>query len=401
MSDDKRVPSLRFKGFTDPWERYEFGEIFEERNDRGIDGLPILSVSIHHGISDHALDTAQLGKQVRRSEDKSLYKQVQQGDVVLNMMRAWQGAIGASATRGMVSPAYIVAKPILSSSYSFLDRYLKKPSIIKQINDLSYGVTDFRKRIYWNSFIRVQCAIPCRHEQSRIGALFAKLDSLIAFHQRKHDKLVVLKKSMLEKMFPKPGCKVPEIRFSGFTDPWEQRKLGEMYEKNDERNAVGFGVERTLSIATMTLNDKGNGATEDSLPKYKVIRVGDAAFEGHKNKEFAFGRFVVNDLIDGIMSPRFTCLRPKCDFPVTFWKYYIHNERIMRSVLVRATKSGTMMNELVLENFFQQSIFVPEDTEQTLIGTFFQQLDDLITLHQRELDVLKKVKKSLLEKMFV
>ena len=181
---------------------------------------------------------------------------------------------------------------------------------------------------------------------------------------------------------------------------WEQRKLGELYEKNDERNAVGFGADRTLSIATMTLNDEGNGAAEESLPNYKVIRVGDVAFEGHTNKEFAYGRFVVNDLIDGIMSPRFTCLRPKHGYPVSLWKYYIHSEQVMRETLVRATKSGTMMNELVLEDLFKQPILVPPSSEQELIGSFFSRLDRLITLHQRKLNALKKVKKSLLEKMF-
>ena len=173
-------------------------------------------------------------------------------------------------------------------------------------------------------------------------------------------------------------------RQSPSTPAWEQRKLGELYEKNDERNAVGFGADRTLSIATMTLNDEGNGAAEESLPNYKVIRVGDVAFEGHTNKEFAYGRFVVNDLIDGIMSPRFTCLRPKHGYPVSLWKYYIHSEQVMRETLVRATKSGTMMNELVLEDLFKQPILVPPASEQELIGSFFSRLDSLITLHQRE-----------------
>ena len=150
----------------------------------------------------------------------------------------------------------------------------------------------------------------------------------------------------------------------------------------------------------MTLNDEGNGAAVESLPNYKVIRIGDVAFEGHTNKEFAYGRFVVNDLIDGIMSPRFTCLRPKHTYPVSFWKYYIHSEQVMRETLLRATKSGTMMNELVPEDLFKQSILVPPADEQELIGSFFSRLDSLITLHQRKYDKLCTVKKSMLDKMF-
>ena len=139
----------------------------------------------------------------------------------------------------------------------------------------------------------------------------------------------------------------------------------------------------------MTFNSEGNGADASSLPNYKVIRVGDVAFEGHSNKSFAYGRFVVNAVADGIMSPRFSCLRPKNSYPVRFWKYYIHSEQVMRDILVRATKSGTMMNELVIDDLFKQSIAVPQEAEQQAIGYFFSHLDTLITLHQRKRQWLK------------
>ena len=181
----------------------------------------------------------------------------------------------------------------------------------------------------------------------------------------------------------------PQYKCIDYIPTWEQRKLGELYEKNDERNTFGLGAERTLSIATMTFNSEGNGADASSLPNYKVIRVGDVAFEGHSNKSFAYGRFVVNAVADGIMSPRFSCLRPKNSYPVRFWKYYIHSEQVMRDILVRATKSGTMMNELVIDDLFKQSIAVPQEAEQQAIGYFFSHLDTLITLHQRKRQWLK------------
>ena len=198
-----------------------------------------------------------------------------------------------------------------------------------------------------------------------------------------------------------PGnSNVPAIRFAGFTDPWEQRKLSDMYAQNNERNASReFGYERTLSIATMTFNG-GNGASDQSLDNYKVIRVGDIAFEGHTNKEHAYGRFVLNDAGDGLMSPRFSCLRPVVEQKFTFWKYYIPSEKLMRPILVNATKSGTMMNELVVSDLMRQSIPVPELAEQNDIGSLLQRLDDLITLHQRKHDKLTTLKKSMLEKMF-
>ena len=176
----------------------------------------------------------------------------------------------------------------------------------------------------------------------------------------------------------------PDIRFAGFTDAWEQRKLGEIYEVNNERNEGQYPVEKTLSIATMTFNEQGNGADTSSLEKYKVLRIGDLAFEGHTNKEFRYGRFVLNNLENGIMSPRFTTLRPIIKQNYNFWEYYIHSEMVMRSKLVNATKAGTMMNELVSDDLFRQSILLPTVPEQEKIGAYFKQLDTLITLHQRE-----------------
>lgn len=164
---------------------------------------------------------------------------------------------------------------------------------------------------------------------------------------------------------------------------WEQRKFGVLYEKNLEKNTERIDYDKTISIATMTYKDAGNGADEKSLTGYKVLRVGDIAFEGHTNKEFMYGRFVVNDLGLGIMSPRFSTLRPKNDMPVSFWKYYIHYEPIMRKVLVNSTKAGTMMNELVFEDFYKQTILVPSIEEQSQIGDFLAHVDNLITLHQR------------------
>ncbi len=193
----------------------------------------------------------------------------------------------------------------------------------------------------------------------------------------------------------------PAIRFKGFTDAWEQRKLGEIYEVNNERNEGQYPVEKTLSIATMTFNEQGNGADTSSLSKYKVLRIGDLAFEGHTNKEFRYGRFVLNNIENGIMSPRFTALRPITKQNFNFWEYYIHSERVMRSRLVNATKAGTMMNELVPEDLFRQTILMPSILEQEQIGAYFKHLDHLITLHQRKLEKLKNIKKSCLEKMFV
>ncbi|HWQ41157.1 MAG TPA: restriction endonuclease subunit S, partial [Desulfosporosinus sp.] len=237
MRENKgNVPKIRFPGFTDAWEQRKLGDLYAERKEPGYDSLQILSVSIHHGISNQELDSNTLGKKVRRSEDKSLYKHVYLGDLVLNMMRAWQGAIGVVKSEGMVSPAYITAIPRAELYPLFMDYYLRRDEAIIQMNNLSYGVTDFRKRLYWDSFINILCSIPSVPEQERITAFFTRLDNYIILHQRKLNNVKNLKAGLLQKMFPKDGEDLPEVRFPGFTDVWEQRKLGDVVDVRGGRD---------------------------------------------------------------------------------------------------------------------------------------------------------------------
>ena len=222
----KRVPKLRFPEFTDDWEQRKLGEIYTERNERGNDNLEILSVSIHHGVSSGELDSNVLGKNVKRSEDKSLYKHVYEGDLVFNMMRAWQGAIGIVKNEGMISPAYISAIPNKNVYSKFMDYCLRRDEVINQINNLSYGVTDFRKRLYWNGFTKVNIMLPSVQEQDKLTELFHNLDKFITLQQRKIKNLKSLKKGMMQKLFNQ------EVRFkaddgSEFPE-WEKKPFGDV-----------------------------------------------------------------------------------------------------------------------------------------------------------------------------
>ena len=198
--EGESIPEIRFSEFTGAWEHRKLGEIYSERNERGNKTLQILTVSIHSGISDGELEEKNLGKRVRRSEDKTKYKRVYPGDLVFNMMRAWQGAIGVAKCDGMVSPAYISAIPNEAVYPLFMDYLLRRKETIAEINDLSYGVTDFRKRLYWNSFVKVNCLIPCIDEQKKIYEFFTSLDALISIYQEKNSKLKELKKGLIQQM---------------------------------------------------------------------------------------------------------------------------------------------------------------------------------------------------------
>ena len=382
------VPQIRFTGFTDPWEQRKLGEVASKRIEKNTNGIKeTFTNSAEHGIVSQ-LDY--FDHDITNDANIGNYSVVYPDDFVYNpriSAIAPCGPINRNklGRNGVMSPLYTVFSVDDMINKLYLEHYFTTNRWHQfMFLEGNSGARSDRFSISDSTFFEMPIQCPVLEEQELIALFFDRLDSLITLHQRKYDKLCVLKKSMLDKMFPKGGSLYPEIRFAGFTDPWEQRKLGELYQKNDERNTDGLGSERTLSVASMTFNSAGNGADDSSLPNYKRLRLGDIAFEGHTNKEFAYGRFVLNDAGNGIMSPRFTCLRPIVEQEYSFWKYFIHSEKVMRPILVNSTKSGTMMNELVVEDFLKQEILVPSLPEQRRIGAFFDRLDSLITLHQRK-----------------
>ena len=151
----------------------------------------------------------------------------------------------------------------------------------------------------------------------------------------------------------------------------------------------------------MTWNPAGNGAATESLPLYKILRFGDLAFEGNRTKGHPYGKLVINDIGAGIMSSRFRTLAAKQTVCVSFWKHLLLNDGMFKPIYVNCTKRGTLMTELVVPELLESKVLLPAVAEQRLIGSFFQRLDSLITLHQRKLELLRNVKKAMLAKMFV
>lgn len=195
-------------------------------------------------------------------------------------------------------------------------------------------------------------------------------------------------------------AKKPNIRFAGFEDDWEQRKFSELYAKSSEKNDGSIGMDRNITVATMQFKEDVKVSTAEYLKTYYTFNLGDIAFEGHQSKEFRYGRFVENDIGNGIVSHIFAVFRPIKEFDLQFWKYAINNEMLMQRILSRSTKASTMMHDLVTEDFLNEIFLVPSFNEQKQIGTYLKSIDHLITLHQRKCDELKKVKKFMLQKMF-
>lgn len=195
-------------------------------------------------------------------------------------------------------------------------------------------------------------------------------------------------------------AKEPEIRFAGFTGAWEQRKFSKLYKRSSEKNDGSIGIERNITVATMQFKSDIRLSSDDYLKTYFTFKVGDIAFEGHQSKEFRYGRFVENDIGDGVVSHIFTVFRPIQRFDLHFWKYAINSENLMQKILSRSTKASTMMHDLVPEDFLNETFLVPSIDEQKAVGKFLHQIDNLLTLHQRKYEKLLNIKKSMLEKMF-
>ena len=183
-------------------------------------------------------------------------------------------------------------------------------------------------------------------------------------------------------------------------DAWEQRKFGDLYCKVSEKNDLSFGSDKIISVANMYFKEDVKDSSEEYMRTYNVMRLGDIAFEGNKSKNYAHGRFVENTIGDGIVSHVFDVFRPIAEYDLYFWKYLINNEDVMGRIMTRCTKASTMMTNLVTNDFLKEEIMVPSLDEQSKIGKYLDDLDNLITLHQRKCEETKSLKKYMLQKMF-
>jgi len=383
------------------WVENVLGDIYTERKEPGKEGLPLLMVSIHSGVSDGEVGEKDLPKRFKRIEDKSQYKRAVVGDLVFNMMRAWQGAIGSVRTEGMVSPAYVVAKPNDMVDPLFMDYYMKTNRMVHTIHRQSYGVTDFRLRLYWESFAPIPCVLPPAREQKKIAEILTTQDKVIELEQQKIEEIMKVKRFFLEKMFPKKGKAVPEIRFKGFTDPWEQRKLGELPEKT-----YGGGTPSTTNvdywngnIPWLQSSDISEEKLFDVTPKKFISQSGlndSAAQLVPENSIAIITRVGVGKLaflpFSYTTSQDFLSMSRLTTAPYfTVYACYKKLQSELNSV------QGTSIKGITKDELLAKEIKVPSYEEQKRIGEYFCSLDRLITLHQRKLEEEKKKKKALMQ----
>lgn len=182
---------------------------------------------------------------------------------------------------------------------------------------------------------------------------------------------------------------------------WEQRKFGDEFQRTNERNDGSFGAEHWISVAKMYFQDPEKVQSNNLDTRTYVLRYGDIAFEGNKSKDYKYGRFVANDIGDGIISELFPIYRHISIYDNQFWKYYFKNDSIMAPIFAKAlTSSGASSNKIEEKDLVKQIMLVPNLDEQSKIGTYFEEIDHLITLHQRKCEQTKELKKFMLQKMF-
>ncbi len=253
--------------------------------------------------------------------------------------------------------------------------------------------------------------VPRYAEQQQIGAFFKQLDNLITLHQRKFEKLTNVKKSMLEKMFPQNGSSYPEIRFKGFTDPWEQRKLGELVDRVVRKNTNNESTLPLTISAQYGLVDQityfNNRVASRDVSNYYLVLNGEFAYNKSTSDGYPFGAVKRLDLYEkGVLSTLYIVFAPKKEQQIDsdYLTVFFDTDRWHKGVAERAAEGARNHGLLNIsaEDFFDIDLSVPKDiVEQKQIGAFIRQLDNLITLHQRELEKLQNIKKSMLEKMFV
>ena len=397
MREEKDKPAIRFEGFTDAWEQRKLGDIgsvamcrriFKHQTSESGD-IPFFKIGTFGGEPD-AFISRELFE-----DFKAKYPYPDKGDILISASGSIGRTVEFTGGNEYFQDSNIVW---LKHDKSIINPFLRHLYSVVEWAGIEGSTI---KRLYNDNILKTEVMLPSVNEQTKIAEMLDGIDSLITLHQRKYEKLVTIKKSCLEKMFPQNGSLYPEVRFSGYTDPWEQRKFGELYEQVTQKNDLTYGIDRNITVATMQFKSEIRVTEEDYLRTYNVFLLGDIAFEGHQSKEFRYGRFVENDIGNGIVSHIFAVFRPKMKYDLQFWKYAINNERLMQPVLSRCTKASTMMNDLVATDFLAETFLVPCVEEQQLIGAFISQLDNLITLHQRELEKLRNLKKSLLQQMFV
>ena len=403
MAEKSKIPAIRFAGFTEAWEQRKLGELGKATSGTSIESeftetgkYKVISIGSYSETSKYtdqgirATKTEKIEKRILNKNDLTM---------ILNDKTASGNIIGRvlliDADDTYVYNQRTERIEVYEKEYlpEFLYQLLNADNIRSKIIRASQGNTQIY--VNWSSISELVYEIPVsKEEQAKIAEFFTNLDHLITLHQRKYDKLVNVKKAMLEKMFPKDVADVPEIRFKGFTEAWEQRKLGDIVEITMGQSPDGATYSETQADYILI---QGNADLKDGWVYPRV-------WTTQKTKTAEAG-----DLIMSVRAPAGTLGKTSYNAVIGRGVASIKgNEFIFQTLnkknadgYWRRLSAGSTFESLNSDSIKNAEIMVPTTPEQVQIGNIFQNLDNLITLHQRKLEKLKNLKKACLEKMFV
>ena len=400
MTKKSDAPAIRFKGFSDAWEQRKVSDMFKVT--RGF----VLAATLTNDTKSDEMPYPVYSSQTKDFGLMGYYR-----DYLYENSITWT-TDGANA--GTVN--YRAGKFYCTNVCGVLlsDKVNASQMIAEALNSVAKGYVSYvgNPKLMNNVMSDIEIMIPVSPmEQKRISDYFATLDHLITLHQRKFEKLTNVKKSMLEKMFPQNGSSYPEIRFKGFTDPWEQRKLGELVDRVVRKNTNNESTLPLTISAQYGLVDQityfNNRVASRDVSNYYLVLNGEFAYNKSTSDGYPFGAVKRLDLYEkGVLSTLYIVFSPKKEQQIDsdFLTVFFDTDRWHKGVAERAAEGARNHGLLNIsaEDFFDIDLSVPKDVaEQKQIGAFIRQLDHLITLHQRELEKLQNIKKSMLEKMFV
>ena len=393
-------PKIRFKGFEGEWKTSAIGDFTTSFSG----GTPTAGASEFYGGNIPFIRSGEIHESktelflTEAGLNNSSAKVVEKGTLLYALYGATSGEVGISKIRGAINQAILAIYPNKTVDKRFLANYLQshKQKIVGEL--LQGGQGNLSGALVKS----ISVTYPNNREQQTISDYVDSLDSQISASTSRLASLKQMKAASLQAMFPQEGETVPKIRFKGFEGEWKKVKFSELYERSSIKNDLSFGTDKIISVANMYFIKNSRQVDDDYLRSYNIMRLGDIAFEGNKSKNFAHGRLVENTIGDGIVSHVFIVMKPiSKNYDLNFWKYYINNENIMGNILVRSTKSSTMMTDLVVDDFLKESILVPSYEEQIEIGKILTSLDRQISLQSQRLEKLKQIKSACLDKMFV
>ena len=410
MSETKRnVPKLRFPGFTEDWEQRKFSEITVNIGKRNKENLNLepYAITKDDGFIPQAEAHDEFG--YMKETDRKAYNIVKPNSFGYNPARINVGSIGyySGSEDIIVSSLY----EIFQTSENIYDRFLwhwfKSKQFQNWIERLQEG--SVRLYFYYDKLCECEIFIPTVDEQIKIGNSLDRLDNLITLHQRKLENLKLKKKALLQKLFPKNGEQFPELRFPGFTDAWEQRKLSDFTERVVRKNGAESDRPLTISAQDGLVDQReyfNRQVASKDMSNYYLIKNGEFAYNKSYSEGYPFGAVKRLDYYEsGALSTLYIVFKlidtnVLSDFIVAYYMTHLWYGEISKRASEGARNHGLL--NISPADFFQSEMLIPTNmNEQYLIGKFFENFDNLITLHQRKLEHLQLQKKALLQQMFV